>query len=474
MVWSGEIEHPEQDKFYTKYKKDFEEIRNKNPWLYGDITTKRERYYNPTYASDWYNQSYRNQPEICRRKKWAFDQWWDMFSDLLVKAWIIDENDTTKKAAWSKFGKIWLLALWAFAIYKIFTSKWKARRWWIGWSIGGLLALNNADKIKDWFGDAFGNKNASNEDITNTLGVDNPEIINQYINPQVTTLHCIGGIPIKTLVDGNMVEEKWGKFKLNSANYKAHIDRNTIMTSQEKKMNLDAMQKIENDKSKTLLHNWLTSMGINSIKDFKNLAWNDPKTTLVDTPNVSNYFKSLSSPINAELETEWFKPTSPEAWYEMTSEYSWSKPSNVQILDRINKWYLKLAEDNKYSLNDIMSHPEIKNLWDKTIKWFENSSGNLIKFNTYKELFDAAKLNEFIKNNFKWKTAVSTDPFHVDISWNIEFDNAHWYEPWTNETNIINSNYFKNTLKNISPTLHQYKDEYINHLNSRWKVDWKV
>jgi len=30
-VWSGEIEHPEQDKFYQKYKKDFKYLEQTDP-----------------------------------------------------------------------------------------------------------------------------------------------------------------------------------------------------------------------------------------------------------------------------------------------------------------------------------------------------------------------------------------------------------------------------------------------------------
>jgi hypothetical protein len=58
-----------------------------------------------------------------------------------------------------------------------------------------------------------------------------------------------------------------------------------------------------------------------------------------------------------------------------------------------------------------------------------------------------------------------------NVSGNIEFDNANWYEPWNNETNVINANYFKNTLKNISTTLSDYQDQYIIYLNNRWSAE---
>ena len=89
-------------------------------------------------------------------------------------------------------------------------------------------------------------------------------------------------------------------------------------------------------------------------------------------------------------------------------------------------------------------------------------------------MFDTVQLTNFIKNNFKWKTAKSPDPFHITLLWDIEFDNAKWYQLWNPETKVINSNFYKNTLKNISSTLLNNKELYVKYLNERWDNEWKV
>jgi hypothetical protein len=194
----------------------------------------------------------------------------------------------------------------------------------------------------------------------------------------------------------------------------------------------------------------------------------------LDTPNVSSYFERLSSPINADLAKEWFKPANANAWYEMTNEYIGTKPSNEKILERISKWYLQLNEEKNYKLENIMKNPNIESLKNKTIKWLKNSSGNLIKFETYGEMFNTIQLTQFIKDNFKDKMAKTEEPFHISELWNIEFDDTKWYEPWKNETNVVNANFYKNTLGSITPTLLQYKEDYIKYLNERRNIEWKV
>ena len=467
-VWAGEIEHPEQDKFYMKHKKDFEEIQSIDPALYVKITTKKERRNSP-------NNTIPNIPN--NRNWWGVEQWGNLLSDALVKMWIIDENDRTKQAAWAKFGKVWIFALWAFAIYKIFTTKWSERRGRIGWTLWWLLAVNNADKIKSWFKDAFGKSDCTPEEIVQQTNT-SPDIAQEYITPQAATLRCIGGIPINTLTSLGIIEEKWWKMRIDYYKYIDYMNNpamNASMTHSEKQINMNAMLELKNDPTWNMLDKSLRYMWITNVDWLKSLAWNDTTKTLLDTPNVSNYFERLSSPINADLAAEWFKPANPSAWYEMTNEYTWSKSSNEKILERVSKWYLKLNEEKNYKLEDMMEDSNIESLKDKTIKWLKNSSGWFIKFNTYEELFNIIQLNKFIKDNFKWKSAKSDDPFHIDnVSGNIEFDNANWYEPWKNETNVINANYFKNTLKNISPTLSEYKEQYRIYLNNRWSLEGKV
>ena len=256
--------------------------------------------------------------------------------------------------------------------------------------------------------------------------------------------------------------------------YEEHI-RASSMSKEEQDENIKAMLEIKNDKTGNMIDKSLKYMWINSISDLDNLAGDDENKTLLDTDNVSKYFENLSSPINSDLATEWFVASSPTAWYKITNEYIWSKPSNEKILEWISKGYLKLNETKNYTLDWMINNSSIESLKDKTIKWLKNNSGNLIKFGTYKELFDVVQLSQFIKENFKWKTAKdNSEPFHINTLWNIEFDNTEWYEVWKNETNVINSNFYKNTLQNVSTTLWQNKENYVKYINDRWKVEWKL
>jgi len=471
-VRSWEIQHPDQDKFYMKYKKDFEEIQSIDPTLYGNITTKKERRNNSINNTNITN----NSNILNNRNWWWVEKWGNLFSDALVKLWIIDENDKTKQAARAKFGKVGLLALWAFAIYKIFTTKWVARRGRIWWTVWWLFAVNNTDKIKSWFKDAFGKSDCTPEEIANQTNI-SPDIAQEYITPQAATLRCIGGISINTLTSLGIVEEKWGKMRINYDKYTNYMNNpamNTTMTPSEKQINMSAMLELKNDPTWSMLDNSLKYMWITDIKWLNTLAGNDPEKTLLDTPNVSSYFERLSSPINADLAKEWFKPANANAWYEMTNEYIGTKPSNEKILERISKWYLQLNEEKNYKLENIMKNPNIESLKNKTIKWLKNSSGNLIKFETYGEMFNTIQLTQFIKDNFKDKMAKTEEPFHISELWNIEFDDTKWYEPWKNETNVVNANFYKNTLGSITPTLLQYKEDYIKYLNERRNIEWKV
>lgn len=465
LVWTGDIEYPEQDKFYIKHKKDFEYILSIDPWLYGEITNKKE-----TKKNNINNN--KSESRNLRNIKWV-DKWWNIFSDALVKLWIIDENDKTKQEAWGKFGKVWVIGLWLYALYKIITTKGKWRWWWIIWSAWGLLALNNSDQLQKRFKDAFGKKNPSCDDITEITNIAK-EDADEYIKPQTSMIRCMWSVPIKTMVSWKFIKEEGGKMRLDYKLYEEHI-RASSMSKEEQNENIKAMLEIKNDKTGNMIDKSLKYMWINSISDLDNLAGDDENKTLLDTDNVSKYFENLSSPINSDLATEWFVASSPTAWYKITNEYIWSKPSNEKILEWISKGYLKLNETKNYTLDWMINNSSIESLKDKTIKWLKNNSGNLIKFGTYKELFDVVQLSQFIKENFKWKAAKdNSEPFHINTLWNIEFDNTEWYEVWKNETNVINSNFYKNTLQNVSTTLWQHKENYVKYINDRWKVEWKL
>ncbi len=455
-VWSWDIEHPSQHPFYEAHKKDFEYIMSKDIWLYYDITSKKTE-----VAGGSYNNTGGRSPEYSR---WSKVERWNLFSDMLVKMWIIDENDKKKQAAWAKFGKVWMLALWAFAIYKIFTTKGKWRRGWIAGTLGGILALNNTDKIQSWFKDAFGKSNAGAETIAEVANT-NKETAQENIVPQANTLRCIGGIPINTLISMWMIEEKWWKMQINKTKYENYISTHPTMEKDEKDYHMNAMKSVVNDPE--ALNKSLAYMWINNIKEFEDLA-EDNTTILLETQNVSEYYDKIQSPINAELEKEWLKPSSPEAWYKITKEYENGEPSNTQIAKWIKEGLIEVKDTDLYKIEDIINTSWI-DLQNKTIEWLTNNTW-MIKFETYEELFNTINLTNFIKENFANKKAKSESPFHLKVwnIWSIEFDNTERYQIWKNETKVINDWLFNRTLKDLSETLQENKEDYVAYLNE-WR-----
>lgn len=339
-VWSWQIEHPSQDKFYTEHRADFEVINAIDPALYGRITTK-DKYANSSqsYSGGW-NKNYSNY-STSKKSWWMLEQWWRGFSDLLVKAWIIDENDTKKKEARAKFGKVWILAIWAVFLYKIFTDKWNRLKW-LGGLVWWAIALNNVDNIKKRFGDAFGSENADAENICKNTNTPKP-LAEEYIIPQANTLRCIGGIPIKTLIDQNILVEEWGKIKIDYVKYENYI--NSTWDDDEKKMQLDALDKIKKNDPENMVHNSLASFWINSLDELGELSQDDETTTLLDIDNTKTYFENLSNPINAEFRKKWYKPKDIESRYTIMQEHDWDELTDQEIKDREEEWLLVKISD---------------------------------------------------------------------------------------------------------------------------------
>ena len=469
-VWSGDIEHPEKDKFYEKHKKDFEEIKAINPQLYWEITTKKKRNDNP--SKNMVSQEYRNSQmernnRYCSKSwKWSFDKIWNMFSDLVYR-W----ENPEKKEAWAKAGKIgaiiWWVVLWFKFIQSLFAKKWTPWKWWdVALYWGWLLALFNLPKIADWTKTVFGK---DPDKIEEWLGVKNSKEYQKYVKPPIAAMEAIWWIPIKTLLDFWIIEHKYGKLKFNYNNYDKYINQTNISDSEKERLR-KAADKIKLDES--LLTDWLWLLWISTVKQMETLAWNDNNKTLLDSSKMAEHFENITeSPVNAMLHKEWFKPKNPDAWYEITQDYY--KNGSLNIVERMKKGLIIFNNEKNYTLQDMLQNSEI-NLQSKTIDRFKSGSWNLIRFWTYEEMFDTVQLTNFIKNNFKWKTANSTDPFHITLLWDIEFDNAKWYQVRKPETKVINSNFYKNTLKNISPTLWNNKELYEKYLNEWWNNEWKV
>ena len=465
-VWSGEIENPAQHPYYVQHQEDFAYIGRTNETLYNNITTPKKRKLNGQHINTDNNVqivSWTTTWNCERRWRSVFDKWWEILSDLLVKVWVIDENDTTKKEARWKFGKVALLWLWAVALFKIITNRdWN--RWkWLWWTAAALLALSNKDSISKWFKDAFGKENPAPNEILaqanqnawvqNQTGPEAQEIIDNYVSPTSTVIQAIWNVNINTLISEWILTNDNGKFKFDHNKHKEYVTNN-ITDEQECIFMLQACEQIKDDP--TLLQKWLENLWIANMEILTKL-W-ESNDTLLTSDNVGNYINNLNSPINAEISKQWFKPKDSESRYKIMSEHNWKRHiTDAEMAKYIQDGLIILKDE---SLNETMNSNLI-NWWQKCMRGCED-----IKFSTYEELLKSVKLTEWIINEFKDKPARDDHPFHLWlwIAWNIEYNN------WViNDIDVINSNIFKDTLEKISPSLEKNKRIYVDYLNALWK-----
>ncbi|HKL44500.1 MAG TPA: hypothetical protein VJ892_04485, partial [Candidatus Absconditabacterales bacterium] len=323
-VRSGDIQNPSQNEFYEKHKKDFEEIMKKDPALYMDITTKRKRYYNYEYASSGYNNHYNNHPEVCRKKKGVFEKSGEFIADKLEDmGWIKNEK---QKEAVKKLGKFAMIGTAIFLGFKLiknlFPGKNKKRDWGaIAGRGGGLFALFNIDKVTNFGKDLFnidGKKQTVDTKTTAEKMSVEEENVEQYVKPQYTTVATLGGIPINTLIEGDFLTEKNGKFQIDYDSYKNYIE-SSDMDKDKEELILENLEIIKDDND--MLNNGLNSFGVNNLDDLKDIAGNDNEKTLLDSNKTNEYINNVTSGVNMKLNEEGFEPKNSKAWYEMTQEY---------------------------------------------------------------------------------------------------------------------------------------------------------
>ena len=468
-VWSWAIEHPTEHHFYRQYAKDFAYIREINPVLYVTVTTcqnPKKIWWQQWKAPDWsYTIVCPWQPQKqCEKKPWIFDKGGEMFSDLLVTAWLIDENNTTQKEAWWKFWKVALLWLWAFAVYKMIKEKdWK-RRAWIWWTAAVVLGMAHKEDLYKWYNDAFWKSNPSSNEImaqmntqagvNRTTNVEVQEFLDNFIDPTSTVIWAIWWININTLINEDIVsaDNDW-KFKFNYDKFKVYVENN-VTDPDEKILNLQAGEKLKKDPS--MLNKWLQGIWVTNMDILQELWKGNDR--LMDTDLVWNYLESFDTPIMANLYEQGFKPKNPESRYKIMSLNKWKQTiSDYDLVTYISEGLVVLRDESltKYINSNIID------LTNKCMKWCD------IKFSTYGELLKAVELTEWIINEFKDKPARDDQPFHLWmwLTWNIEYNNGI-----INDTDVINSNIFKDTLEKISPNLAKNKHAYVKYLNALWKA----
>lgn len=432
-----------------------------------------------------------------------FDKGWNLFVSWLEKLWIIDENDTTKKEAWAKFGKIGMIvgvaALWFTMIKKLF-SKDEDKRKWIWWGLVWLVALNNIDWLKNWFKAAFGKNNPTQNEIETRAGVNNsPEYVDR-VPPVMTTIQTIWGIPLKTLIDEGLVIEKNWALTLDYPAFESYVE-NSNLTVDEKTRILEWLNKAKADNS--LITKWLWLLNINSLATLKDLAGNDPEKTLLDVDNLWEFFMALSSEVNAELKKRKLKPKDSAAWYLINKEYTLNKwLTEAKIQEYKDQWLLiedttpstpntlpggvavtrltDLANRPDATINDAVTELQAKGI-DVTVSWNKVTSygkeiiideatkkikGLDIAFKNNAELVSAASFINFIRFSTENSKATSENPFGVNaIERSIYFNDSKRYDITSTDTRIVKANIFNNSLGSISPSLDDNKDTFVNYLN---------
>lgn len=475
-VISGKIEHPAQHPFYAEHKEDFQEIHNTNPALYGEYSW----FMKPKKITRYCTTGPSGHPRNCSNKKESVrDKWGWLLVDGLAAAWIIDKNNPKQVEAIKKWGKwmmiAWAVFLWFKALSKVFAkSGTKNKRrdaalygWW-------LFALFNADKLANWWKDVLGLDWKSNtvdrKKTSKETGLDVKDV-DTYITPQYTTVAALWWTPINTLINQNFLTENNGKIDLDYDRYKNYIEWQKM----DKKAAAIALENLEELKNNTdRLQNWLSSFGITELDQLKKISKDNDDMTLLDTKNVTDYVKGVNSSVNKDLNNEWLRPKDAASWYKIVWEFEENKTDNdKQIVWWMEAWLLEFTDDRWYKIEDMLKNENV-NLLNKKMIWFDG-----VTFGWYSDLFGAVKLTDVIKEKFKkeWIASQAYNinnnewPFHywINTLWNIEFDDKEWYKIWENEKDVVNSNWFKNTLAEISPTLDQHKDEYIAYLNKRWK-----
>ncbi len=427
------------------------------------------------------NWSYQTMRQECKRSWWANWMLNNMLVDWLAKIWLIDKSDKDQVEAVKKAGNFALIVGWVVLAFKFLTNLFKAKddeknpnkRRNTALYGAGLYGLFNVDKLMNWGKDIYwwwkNNNTLDDKEVSDKLWTDQ-ETVSTYITPPYTTLAAIWWIPINTLTNptlGLIGEDNW-KFEIDYKKYEAYINSKQNKLDKDAKATVLANLKILEKDWWDMLNDWLNKLWINDLDDMKKISWKDNKKTLLDSDKVLEYSKNVAAPVNKDLAEEWLKPVNSKAWYEITQEFDKNKTDNdKQIAEWIKRWLIKTKNATPYVLKDMAIDNNL-DLANKTINWLN------LKFKTYDELFRAKTLTNFIKKEFKNKVANSKNPFNNKMFiWNIQFDNAN-RKTLKADTDVIRSNPYQNTLEEISPILAGNKPTYINYLNSRWNIEWKV
>lgn len=480
--WWISLGHP----VYVQHTAGFNQVRQYNPDLYRALTPKWQITYNTYCQRDpaRYEAYCRDNNIVCRPKSFN-NKFWDRFANMMEQIFPNRMgNDPRQRQAWSNIWSLlaiwWTIFMWFKALQSLKKgSDWKRNWWWFAWWTAWTLALLNADTVINTIQDAFNwhpaEKSKMMAESFRTYWFSDAqamEMADRYVWAPVATMSALHFIPIYELESQHILEDKNGEFEFNYNNYENYINK-FAWDKDQKDQVLKAWKKLDKDKS---VWTWLKAFWIATRDKLRSLFWSDKKKTLADTDEVKNWWDNMVERVrnwvNAELYNNKLRIRNPDDMDMIMSEYGdWQKSKeekNRLMLDWMKRWLLELSSDDKnYTINDMLTKDKYKlniDLENMTMKWFKNGT-NEIKFSSYGELFETVYITEWIKENFAWRTdAKDAAPFHVNLRWQIEFNNTEWYEIHKNETAVISLKKLKTDL----PTIKNNRDAYNDYLNKWW------
>lgn len=484
---------PSSHPFYKAHESSFYQLQMTNPSLYQRVVpvcTWAIPY--ETYCMN--NQ--RSQNVVCRPKNFAEKIWsWlaDIFERMNWISWDPRQRQWREKA-WSLVAVWWALFLWFKFFQTLFKKKtdWDYKWWKVAWYWAWLLTLLNLDKVAGTFWDCFNIHPAERsrmvaESFKKYCFEDEEAmaIAEWYVWAPIAAMSALHFIPIYELEKQNILEEwKPSWFKFNYNNYENYINK-FKWDNKQKKAALDSWRKLNEN---NYITEWLSWLGITSRSELKNAAWNSKTATLSDSKKVQNSYENLIEEIEYPLNSLLFnqklkikdkasfdsiKTECNEKWIDLNNldVNHLSKEMKELIKQWIKDWKLESSSDTSYDIWELMKdYWDIIDLDNMTINWFTEWS-ELIEFDTYWELLDTVNLTYYILKHFNTgRDTKTTNPFHINTIWNIEFDNTEWYDITHDDIKIINGK----TLRKSYPTIKNNKKFYVDYLNRLWSNESKV
>ena len=504
-VLNGQVE-PSSHPFYTAHKQSFAMIQATSPNLYWALAPSRRwqvRY--DTYCQqNWIPCNNGRFNPNRRYRTWTI---WDdiasMIEDSQRRRWkeVNPQQREALRRVWNVCSVAWCIALGIGILREIFPwkaerekrKKWESRlnRWKVLGLWAGIYWIRHYTEIKDTVLDVFNwdpdnwvarrqsereqrraTEQAQTQVQANTWlsSSETTEIVNAKITYPILVCSTVWSIPIKQLIEQKIVEEKNWKLVLNKANYAAYVETMALALWRSEKDKKAMLDRVASNEAVESISNWLAYCWINTLNDLNNLKWSSDTSTLMDSATFKAKYKLQIEAITKQtwifsnMAKQWFIPVWLDETIKILENYDSNKNENEQILERLKAWLLKPSSDKKYKIEDMINNPDV-NLEKMTMKWF-TSGVNEIKFSTYWELFDTVHITNWIKEHFKWRTdAKDAAPFHINLRWQIEFNNTEWYEIYKNEPTVI---WLKELRKHL-PTVNKNKQAYVDYLNKRRK-----